>query len=74
MRNLWEWWKRIAKRVGDFQARIILILFYFLVLGPFALALRLGDDPLETKGKLPRGWRPKSEGQGMQMDRARSQF
>jgi hypothetical protein len=74
MRSLWEWWKRIGKRIGDIQARIILVLFYFIVVGPFALIMRLGDDPLAIRGKSPRGWQPKSESNAMQMDRARSQF
>ena len=74
MRNLWEWWKRIGKRIGDIQARIILVFFYYIVVGPFALALRLGDDPLAIRRKLAGGWESKSEGQDMQLERARSQF
>ena len=74
MRNLWEWWKRFGKRVGDIQARIILLVFYYVIVAPFALALRWGDDPLSIKGKLPRGWQVKDEGRGTQWERARSQF
>jgi len=22
MKKLWEWWKRVARKIGDFQARI----------------------------------------------------
>jgi hypothetical protein len=73
-RSLWEWWKRVARRIGDFQARLILLLFYFLILGPFALAVRWGSDPLAIKaGNLP-GWRPRAERAGAPMARATQQF
>jgi hypothetical protein len=72
-RNLWEWWKRVGKRIGDFQARFLLLLFYFLILGPFALAIRCFSDPLGIKAKMPRGWLPRSDVQGTPMDRATRQ-
>jgi hypothetical protein len=40
--KLWERWKRVAKKIGDIQARVLLILFYFIGFGPFALVLRCG--------------------------------
>ena len=46
LRRGWERWKRIARAIGQFQARIILTLFYFVVVPPFALVLRLTKDPL----------------------------
>jgi hypothetical protein len=57
MRRAWDLWKRIAVKVGDFQARFLLTLFYFIVLGPFALATRWGSDPLGMKPGTPKGWR-----------------
>ncbi len=56
LQDLWQAWKRIGKKVGDFQARLILTAFYFLILGPFALAIRLASDPLSLKARSPRGW------------------
>ena len=50
-------WRRLGRAVGDIQARLLLSLFYFLVLGPFALALRALADPLSLKPGTPRGWR-----------------
>ena len=74
IRNLWEWWKRVAKKIGDFQARVILTIFYFIVLGPFALGVRLGSDPLAIKTNNPHGWHPKTDGKGTPIEQATKQF
>jgi hypothetical protein len=74
MRNLWEGWKRIARKIGDFQARIILTLFYFFVVGPFALLLQWRTDPLALKPGTPRGWQPKADENDPPMMRAIKQF
>ncbi len=74
IRSLWEWWKRVARKIGDFQARVILTIFYFIVLGPFALAVRLGSDPLAIKASAPRGWQPKAYRKGAPMEQATKQF
>jgi len=74
-RSLWEWWKQIGKRIGDIQARILLVVFYFVVLGPFALAVRWGSDPLGIKPGAPRGWRdPRDDEKCAQLERATRQF
>jgi len=74
MRNLWEWWKRVGKRIGDIQARLLLTFFYFVVLGPFALAIRWGSDPLAIKAGTPRGWRLRDDKTGVPIERATKQF
>ena len=74
MRNLWEWWKRVGKRIGDIQARLLLTFFYFVVLGPFALAIRWGSDPLAIKAGTDRGWRPRDDKTGVPIERATKQF
>jgi hypothetical protein len=59
--RLWERWKALAHLIGNFQARLLLSIFYFLVLSPFGLGVRLLSDPLALKkGRLP-GWIPRSE-------------
>ncbi len=60
-RRLWEGWKKIAQIIGDFNARVILTLFYFILLCPFALMLKLFTDPLEIKNKEHHGWHEKKE-------------
>lgn len=55
-RAVWRWWTRVARRIGDVQARVLLSLFYYAILGPFALVLRR-RDPLAIRPAAPRGWR-----------------
>jgi hypothetical protein len=69
----WGAWKRVAARIGDVQARVLLSIFYFVVLGPFALLLRWRSDPLAIKPGAPTGWRPRSEPAEAPLQRARRQ-
>ena len=71
LRRLWEGWKRFGRKMGDFQARLLLTLFYFVILAPFALALRWGADPLGLKAAG--GWQPVTRA-GDALERARRQF
>ena len=73
IRTAWEAWKRVAKRLGDVQARLILTVFYFLVLAPFALVLRWRSDPLATKPGATRGWRLRDDARGTPLEQARRQ-
>lgn len=57
-RAAWAWWKRVAHRIGTFQARILLTVFYYVILGPFALVLGR-SDPLGIGPTAARGWRPR---------------
>ena len=73
-KRLWERWKAIAKKIGDFQARLILTLVYFIIVGPFAVILRLAADPLSLKKSVKQAWRDKPEPQESALDRAMNQF
>ncbi len=53
LRSAWAGWKIVAHRVGNFQARVVLSLFYFVVVPPFALGVKLLADPLRLRA--PRG-------------------
>ena len=53
--RLWKGWKSVAHKIGNFQARLILILFYFLILAPFALIIRK-VDPLGMRKNIRHGW------------------
>ncbi len=74
LRRVWQVWKRIAKRIGDFQARIFLAVFYFVFFCPFALAVRWGSDPLAIKKGSPKGWQPPPSREGDPMALAKRQF
>lgn len=67
-------WKRIARYIARLQARLILFLFYFLVLAPFALLVRWFSDPLGLKPGAPKGWQPLPERDAASLERARKQY
>jgi len=48
-KGLWLKWKEFSRRTGSFQSRVLLSLFFFLVVTPFALAIKLMGDPLRIK-------------------------
>ena len=72
LRRLWEGWKRVGRKIGDFQARVLLTVFYFVILAPFAMGVRLLADPLGLK--QPGGWHPVSPPVDTAAQRARRQF
>jgi hypothetical protein len=72
-RRLWEAWKRFARRVADLQARVLLFVFYYTILAPFGLMVRLFTDPLALSESSPRGWQAHAEREGPPLERARSQ-
>jgi len=74
MKSFWEQWQRVARKIGDFQARLILTLLYFTVIGPFALIVRFGADPLSLKKGTQQGWRVKADVEDSPMKRAMNQF
>jgi hypothetical protein len=58
LRRLWHGWKRFGKKVGDFQARLLLTFFYFVIMSPFALCMRAAD-PLALRKTGDPAWRPR---------------
>lgn len=55
LKTVWELWKRLAHKIGDFQARVLLTLLYAIPVLPFGLAVRLFSDPLKLKHR-PATW------------------
>ncbi len=55
-RRAWKRWLRIAAIIGDFQARVVLSVFYFVIVLPFGLVVRLFADPLNIKGSRQSAW------------------
>jgi hypothetical protein len=53
--NAWKMWTVVASKIASVQARILLTVFYFLALLPFALFVRLLGDPLRVR-KRPEHW------------------
>jgi uncharacterized Tic20 family protein len=54
-KRAWEGWKALAHKIGNFQARVILSIFYAVLVLPFGLAARWFSDPLRIK-KKPEQW------------------
>ena len=74
-RRLWEWWKRVARKIGDFNARVILTLFYCILMTPFAIMLKLFTDPLRIKAKTEKRWLQREpEKEGDPLEKAAKQF
>ena len=64
----------MAKRVGDIQARALLTFFYFVLLSPFALAVRRWSDPLAIKIDSAKGWRAREHSDLTPAEQAIRQF
>lgn len=50
-------WKRFARRMGNFQARLLLAAIYFTLVAPFALFSRFSADPLAAPATDASRWR-----------------
>jgi len=55
LKALWNAWKRLAHKIGNFQARVLLTLIYALIVLPFGLIARLFSDPLHIRHR-PTKW------------------
>jgi hypothetical protein len=51
----WKAWSRLAHKIGNFQARVLLTLLYALLVLPFGIMVRLFSDALRIK-KRPDCW------------------
>jgi hypothetical protein len=47
LRPVQYWWMRGALVVGEFNSRVILGVFYYVVMAPVGLVMRLFRDPLD---------------------------
>lgn len=55
LKRAWQTWKRIAHAIGNFQARVLLTVFYAVLVFPFGIVVRLFSDPLRIKTR-PTRW------------------
>jgi hypothetical protein len=71
---LWQRWKAFASELGDFQGRILLAWFYFVIVTPFGLLVRLLSDPLKLRiEQKTTGWVNRPVG-NPDLDNARRQY
>jgi hypothetical protein len=72
--RVWEAWKAFTQVMGDFQGRMLLIWFYFIIVTPFGLLVRLASDPLKLRvGRNSSFWQELPTPQ-TNIDEARKQF
>ena len=74
LQRAWRLWKRVGQVIGDFIARIILSIYYFTILTPFALGVRLLSDPLGLKAHDNPSWWLDRETRNRALEDARRQF
>jgi hypothetical protein len=55
LRHVWKVWTQVARKIGNFQARVILTIIYAVLVFPFGMIVRLFADPLRIK-KSPTHW------------------
>ncbi|MEW6007340.1 MAG: hypothetical protein AB1595_04195 [bacterium] len=49
MKKIFDKWIELAHKIGNFNARVILSIFYFVFITPFALYIKIFKDPLRLK-------------------------
>jgi hypothetical protein len=72
--RIWGTWKTFSAALGDFQSRIILMLFYFTIVAPFGLLVRLLGDPLNRKGFQQASAWPERPSSPSTLEEGRQQF
>lgn len=56
----WQAWKGFARRMGNYQSRVMMAFLYFTVVLPFGLAVTWLSDPLQVKRTgRPSNWQTK---------------
>ncbi|MBN1887963.1 MAG: hypothetical protein JW850_08220 [Thermoflexales bacterium] len=74
LERLWQSWKACSLRLGNYQSRVWLALFYFLIVIPFGLGVRLFVDPLRLKARPAESAWTAREKSAADLESARSQF
>jgi len=61
-KKIWHHWKIFAFKVGEFNFKVIMTLFYFVILTFFAIPFKLTNDILMMKKKYISFWRDRKTG------------
>lgn len=73
LKKLYSRWKTIAHHLGIFQSKVILTLFYFILLLPFGIIFSLFKDELGVKTAQKSTWTRKKN-QSMSIAELKEQF
>jgi len=49
MLSAWKKWRKFTERIGDFQARMVFSLLYYILITPLSVAVRLFADFLSER-------------------------
>lgn len=74
LKLLWKKWLKIAHVIGNFQAQVILTVFYLVIVAPFGLISRYFGDSLEMKPRRMRSNFVKWDHVKDNLDTARRQY
>lgn len=53
-KRAWKAWLKVGHTIGSFNSRLILTIFYWLIIMPYALIMKFTHDSMRTKGT--HGW------------------
>jgi hypothetical protein len=74
LRRVWDWWKVFAIEIGNYQGRMLFAFFYFVIVTPFGIGVRLFSDPLKVKQAITAtNWLERSSVH-QELEAAREQF
>ena len=74
LRRAWDWWKVFAIEIGNYQGRMLFAFFYFVIVTPFGIGVRLFSDPLKVKQAVrATNWLERSSVR-QELETAREQF
>jgi hypothetical protein len=74
LQRIWGRWKGFAAEMGNYQGRILLAFFYFVVVTPFGVLVRLLGDPLRTRRSAGTSFWVNRSTANTDLDEARRQF
>lgn len=73
-KRIWANFSAFSLRMGNYQSRMLLALFYFLIVFPFGLGVRLVSNPLRLRGQRRSSSWVARERADTELESARSQF
>ena len=74
LKAIWNGWKKIAHRIGVFNTKLLLFLFYYFMLGPVSLLVRLFQRDMLGKQMQAGSLYEPFEAAPLDVERARRQF
>jgi hypothetical protein len=74
LRAFWRGFSRVMEKVGNFQARLLLTVFYLVISAPFGIGVRLFSDRLRLRRpESASAWVPR-EPRDTSLDNASRQY